>query len=180
MKTHFFFDMDGTLAKFYADRYCLKRALAGVPGFYAGLQPYSGMVGAVKMLIETQDASVSIVTAVPDNRLRGMVIAEKTEWLKQQGIDPETVIITDCGDSKSEAVRDRLGFFDRTCILVDDYSFNLKEWEENGGTSIKALNEVNGYGWNGHYFDGCMVNAESDADAIYHVLMEVCKCLGKE
>ncbi|MDF9867403.1 hypothetical protein OKW22_000976 [Bacilli bacterium PM5-3] len=53
-------------------------------------------------------------------------------------------ICIDTNSSKVQTVKEMFDIADLSdCILVDDYSYNLIEWENNGGIAIKYYNEYN-------------------------------------
>lgn len=69
-------------------------------------------------------------------------------------IPKENRIFVPCGVSKAEAAAKAIGesTINSSCILLDDYSVNLRDWKKNGGGCIKLRNGINGNGgtWQGH------------------------------
>lgn len=55
-------------------------------------------------------------------------------------------IFVPCGESKAAAAANRLKmpFIDKSFVLLDDYSVNLHDWKEKGGSGIKLRNGING------------------------------------
>ena len=51
-----------------------------------------------------------------------------------------------CGESKAAAAANRLKMpcIDKSFVLLDDYSVNLHDWKEKGGSGIKLRNGING------------------------------------
>ncbi|MEG1993587.1 MAG: 3'-5' exonuclease, partial [Oscillospiraceae bacterium] len=66
---------------------------------------------------------------------------EKNNWLDKYlpQIDSSHRIFPFCGDRKSDYV----GKLTQSDILIDDYTVNLLDWQNNGGTGIKLLNAIN-------------------------------------
>ena len=51
-----------------------------------------------------------------------------------------------CGNNKAAAAANRLKMpcIDKSFVLLDDYSVNLHDWKEKGGSGIKLRNGING------------------------------------
>ena len=55
----------------------------------------------------------------------------------------ENILFCRNGQNKAKFIENRLGIkIDRTCFLLDDYTKNLIEWEQSGGTGIKRITKV--------------------------------------
>lgn len=137
-KKKYFFDMDGTLADFYADPDYLERMYDR--GYYANLSPHQRMIDYLKNKMEVYGKKqVFILSACVDTEY---CADEKLQWLKTYIPEmlPENIILMQAGQNKANFVP---GGIDRHCILIDDYSVNLNEWIAAGGTAIKAINGIN-------------------------------------
>lgn len=75
-------------------------------------------------------------------------VEEKYGWLDVYvpEIDAAHRIFVPCGESKAAAVANRLKMpcIDKSFVLLDDYSVNLHDWKEKGGSGIKLRNGING------------------------------------
>lgn len=131
-----FIDMDGTLAEF--------QPLAKIEdllekGYFFHLSPMQPVVSAVRELISEGNIEVYTLSAVlKDNPY---ALTEKKQWLKAYlpELPEKQQLFCECGQSKREFIRDRIGAgeFD---YLLDDYTKNLLEWGQGG---IKLLNGIN-------------------------------------
>jgi hypothetical protein len=105
----------------------------------------------IKELFKYED--VHILTKYPDlvyevekqkriARLFNMSVEELTESTNKKG-EPKYIKVLQ-NDSKVQVVKDVLNLENIDgCILVDDYSQNIIEWENEGGIGIKYFNEYN-------------------------------------
>lgn len=149
MKKTYFFDMDGTLARFYKDKNCLTNM--SKENYFAKLLPYGHLVNFVKLLIQRGEKVYILSACVPTK----YCAQEKIGWIKKfiPDMPIENILLLECGQSKSETVKN-IFYTDivPNMILIDDYSANIYDWEQNGGTAIKFINEVNnGSGKNYNY-----------------------------
>ena len=158
-------DMDGTVARFYEQAKCIEKMYE--PGFFSGLYPYENMIEAVKLLLKRDDLELYFLSSVDGESAR----ADKKNWINMQlGIDvPCMFCNTD--RSKADFVLETLGPITKTDYLLDDYSRNLLEWEEAGGTALKFINELNGRGWNGSNFNGNRIYYDESPEKIAHDLL---------
>lgn len=136
-KKRLYFDMDGVLAKWQAgtpiETVCS-------PGYFANLPTEQNVVDALKLLAKKDELELHILSAVFDEPHN---IADKLHWIKinlEGAIWPENIHFVSNGTRKSLA----LGGVDSDDILIDDYSKNISEWIEDGGTAIKMFNATNG------------------------------------
>lgn len=137
-------DMDGCIAEYAAvaldDFY--------EDGYFLNLLPHQELLNFLKIL--NGDIEIYIVSACITEKSRG----EKAKWLDKYfpEIPKDHRIFTECGVSKSAYMEDVLGRkIDKNCILLDDHSPNLIDWEKHGGTAIKVNNGKNckGKKWKG-------------------------------
>ena len=143
-KKRLFVDMDGTLAEW--------RSEAGPEelyekGYFASLHPYGAILDAVKRIWAAAqngeiDAELFILSAYLTDSLWAK--AEKQEWRDThlpKMFDAERTLFVPCGSSKLDYVPGGVRASD---YLLDDYTHNLREWEQAGGTPIKVFNGCNG------------------------------------
>lgn len=153
-----FVDMDGTLATWrsaasYEDLF--------QKGYFRHLPPYQAVVEAVEKLVRA-----GIQTYILSAYLEESPYAapEKIEWAKEFApfIRPNDRLLVPTGIKKADFVEQCVLEGERLnadCFLLDDYSANLHEWKEAGGTGIKLINGVNGN--NGTWKDSTVSRFES-------------------
>jgi len=163
----FFFDMDGVLARFYEHAGCHEKFLD--EGFFFGLRPYESMIHALRLLHRRSDIRVYVLSSVPNEA----AASEKSGWLTVQ-LPDETIgcFFPRNGTNKAEYIKSFFPNFSKDDILFDDYSTNLVEWEEAGGTGVKVLNEFNGRGLNGTNFAGRTISTDFNGEETYE---KICK-----
>lgn len=134
MRRRIYFDMDGTLSKWENTSI----EIVARPGFFISRSPVSTVIGALKLLLDEPSYDIFILSSVYPN---GYAEAEKREWnRKHTGIPEEKQIYVSYGTPKAQALSD-FGGVKSNDILIDDFSFNLKEWP---GIGIKLYNGING------------------------------------
>lgn len=127
-----FLDMDGTLARFNVPN-ALNR-FREEEGFFSKLKPYKG-IQAINQLCEDYE-EVYIISASPHRQAD----IDKINWVETYlpNLNLDKVILCRIGDNKAEKIEKELEIqIDTDCYLLDDYTKNLQEWEEMGGTGIK-------------------------------------------
>lgn len=128
----FFIDMDGVLAKwenngnpndkgFFLSRRCEKKA--------------KQLVRSLK----DDGYNVAILSAVYQN---GYAEQEKATWLDNNELGDLPHLFVPYGSDKSEAIHNHAGEKDKF-VLLDDYSENLRQWDEAGHLAVKFLNGIN-------------------------------------
>lgn len=137
-----FVDMDGTLAEWNTSLPNYAKEIF-MPGYFRDRPAYPMVVQAIKMLIYSRAVEVFVISSVIDEP---HAIADKNSWLDKHipELDNSHRIFCKCGETKADKVREETGRFDGYCVLLDDYSVNLHQWETSGGTAIKLLNGING------------------------------------
>lgn len=131
-----FLDMDGTLARFN-----VKNALVRFEdekGFFANLLAYKGIENINEI---TKKGNVYIISASP-NIYADM---DKKIWLKKYlpNLNNENILLCRNGQNKAKFIENKLNIkIDQNCYLLDDYTRNLIEWEQAGGTGIKRITKV--------------------------------------
>jgi 5'(3')-deoxyribonucleotidase len=131
-----FLDLDGTLARFN-----VPNALARFEteeGFFFRLKPYKN-IEVINKLAET--GNVYIISASPNVNADN----DKMQWVQKYipNIPFDNIIICRCGENKATKICSVLDLeMINDCILLDDYTKNLVEWEQSGGIGIKRITSV--------------------------------------
>lgn len=136
-KKRLYFDMDGVLAT-WQEGTPIETVCS--PGYFANLPAEQNVVDALKLLAGNDGVELHILSAVFDEPHN---IADKLHWIRNNlgdVVKPENIHFVSNGTRKSLA----LGGIDGDDILIDDYSKNITEWSEDGGTAIKMFNATNG------------------------------------
>ena len=94
-------------------------------------------VNCIQKLLDSNKFEISFLSHV--NSLDEGVV--KVKYLRRHFKDNVTIIIVPKSISKTKMVHSE------GAILVDDYSGNLKEWEEAGGISIRFSKELESHGY---------------------------------
>lgn len=131
-----FLDLDGTLAKFNV-RNALKN-FETKKGFFARLGAYVG-IEYINSL--AKNGNLYIISASPNEQAD----KDKMEWISRylNNIPNENITLCRCGENKAEIIENKYSIkIDKDCFLVDDYTKNLIEWENMGGTGIKRITTV--------------------------------------
>lgn len=172
-KKRLFVDMDGTLAEWLSES---GPEELYAKGYFASLHPYNAIFDAVKAVWAAArdkeiDAEIFILSAyLPDSL---WARAEKQEWLDKRCrygmFDAKHILFVPCGRSKLDYVPSGVGAGD---YLLDDYTTNLREWEQAGGTPIKVFNGCNG---KRNAFWEHSVKTRADWEENYQMLLNVLK-----
>ena len=70
---------------------------------------------------------------------------DKKIWIQKYlpNIPKQNIVLCRLGINKAKHIENKLNIkIDKTCILLDDYTKNLIEWENAGGVGIKRLTSV--------------------------------------
>lgn len=143
MNKKLFFDMDGTLARFYEKPNYLEKMYE--KGFFYGLKPYK-WVNELSTDNRIEWENIYIISACIDTPY---CRTEKLTWLRTYlpKLLPENILLCDVGENKAEIIANQLGDMvdDYECWLVDDYSRNIYEWatEHPNFRAIKFVNGIN-------------------------------------
>ena len=131
-----FLDLDGTLARFNVPN-ALKR-YEKEKGFFFNLLAYKG----IEKINELAKAgNIYIISASP-NIYADM---DKKSWIQKYlyNIPKENILLCRNGMNKAVYIQSILDIkINKNCFLLDDYTKNLREWEEAGGTGIKRITKV--------------------------------------
>ena len=128
--------MIGTLARFNVKN-ALER-FATEEGFFAKLKAYKNIEEINEM---AKNGNVYIISASPNTQAD----IDKIQWITEHlpNINLLTnVFICRIGENKAKFLNAKGITIDKTCVLLDDYTKNLTEWESVGGVGIKRLTSV--------------------------------------
>ena len=131
-----FIDLDGTLAKFNV-RNALTR-FKNEEGFFARLKAYVGIEN-INELALTQE--IYIISASPNEQAD----KDKLQWLAKYlpNVKSENITLCRLGQNKAQIIQNKYSMkINNKCLLLDDYTNNLTEWESFGGTGVKRLTSV--------------------------------------
>lgn len=181
-KIRIFVDMDGTLARFHDENLYLERMFE--KGFFAGLKPFDNAVEAIKHIIDNHpNVDVYVLSAAITTPY---CLAEKNAWLDKYlpNIDKEhRIFVENLPTAKSLCVPGSYMYKDdngkyhnkifKNDILIDDYNKNLEEWEKDGGTAIKAKNNINHKGLHGELWKGDLIDITDTAESIVERMTEI-------
>lgn len=131
-----FLDLDGTIAKFNVPN-ALKR-FDNEKGFFANLGAYKG-IEEINKIAET--GIIYIISASPNDQADN----DKMLWLDKYlpNVPRENITLCRLGQNKAQIIENKYNIeINVNCYLLDDYTKNLTEWENFGGTGIKRLTSV--------------------------------------
>lgn len=134
-----FFDLDGTLAKFNSKRNALER-FNKEKGFFANLKPFKYIEKVNELALRT-DIEVYIISATPNEQAD----EDKLIWINKylNNIRKENICFCRLGKNKAKEIKEQLNIdIDRTCLLFDDYTNNLIDWNKSNGIGIKRLTSL--------------------------------------
>lgn len=132
-KARIFLDLDGTLAKFNVPNALLR--FKTEEGFFTRLGAYKGIdyINNIATKYETY-----IISASPNM----YTDIDKMHWLAKYlpNIRKKNIVFCRLGENKAHIIKTKLDLsIDKTCLLLDDYTHNLEQWQEYGGIGIKRL-----------------------------------------
>ena len=131
-----FLDLDGTLAKFNV-RNALNR-FQTEKGFFANLKAYKGIENINEL---AKEGNVYIISASPNEQAD----KDKATWIDLflPNLPKTNICFCRLGKNKAKEIKKNLNIIiNKECILLDDYTQNLVEWESVGGVGIKRLTSV--------------------------------------
>lgn len=131
-----FLDLDGTLAKFNV-RNALNR-FQTEKGFFANLKAYKGIENINEL---AKKGNVYIISASPNEQAD----KDKATWIDLflPNLPKSNICFCRLGKNKAKEIKKNLNIIiNKECILLDDYTQNLIEWESVGGVGIKRLTSV--------------------------------------
>lgn len=146
-----FVDMDGTLAKW--NNVAFEQLYE--EGYYRNLEPNKRLLSDLKYILQKGSYDVYVLSAyLTDSQY---ALKEKKEWIKEHlpELPEEKQLFVPFGESKAEFFKkNNLTPITATDLLLDDYTKNLLDWKEWGGTGIKCLNGINHTHktWNGEVY----------------------------
>jgi 5'(3')-deoxyribonucleotidase len=138
-----FIDMDGTIAKFYHKKNYLE--LMYEKDYFRTLPTYAIAKQINEFVKQASCVQVYILSACVESEYCEQ---EKVEWLIEHmpNISPEHFIFTKVGENKVAKARECVADFGNNInILLDDYTYNLEQWEMSLGLcmGVKFLNGIN-------------------------------------
>lgn len=135
-KPSVYFDIDGTLGKWYPDRRGMspEELLDPANHYFRNIEKNDMMINLAQYLSE-QGVDVCIMSASYKDMIR-----DKWEWVQEHlpFIPEENICFSPVGADKSEFVKGNADI----SILIDDYNKNLEQWQ---GIAVKALNGINSH-----------------------------------
>lgn len=131
-----FLDLDGTLAKFNVPN-ALER-FDKEEGFFSKLGAYKGIESINEL---AKNNNLFVISASPNEQAD----KDKIIWIEKYlpNININNITICRIGENKAKIIQDKYNItINEQCYLLDDYTKNLIEWENFGGTGIKRLTTV--------------------------------------
>lgn len=131
-----FIDLDGTIAKFNV-RNALERFDKEI-GFFANLGAYKGVEVVNELALNN---NIFVISASPNEQAD----KDKMIWLEKYlpNIRQENITICRIGQNKAQIIESKYSItINEECLLLDDYTKNLNEWENFGGIGIKRITSV--------------------------------------
>lgn len=148
MKIKYYIDMDGVLAK-WNTKVSIEDTFK--KGYFLNVEPDPIALSYIKKLINRGE-DVNILSHAYQN---GYAEMEKRQWLINNGLGSVPYVFVPYGTPKLDYV---MLMPDTTNILIDDFSKNLREWEEReNNIGIKYYNGING---NHGTWKGNCINSE--------------------
>lgn len=153
-KFKIFIDMDGVLAEFKMIDHI---EMLYEQNYFLNLNPQINVVEGIKNLIDQTNGKKDVEIYILSSVLKDSRFAEteKNQWLDKYlpQIDEKHRIFLPYGTEKS-AIHD----LNSKCILIDDYTTNLNDWDRKGGIAIKLINPINNrhHTWKGAKIDYCL------------------------
>lgn len=132
-----FIDMDGTIAKFNVPN--ALRRFATEKGFFRRLGAYKG-IEHINELAKNKE-QVYILSASPNM----YADLDKKNWLRRYlpNLQESQIIICRNGENKAKVIERKFNTkITKDFFLLDDYTKNLTDWENAGGTGIKRITTV--------------------------------------
>lgn len=161
MDVNVYVDMDGVQAVYGAGDTVEKMSAVG---YFRNRPVQKNVIDFIKMISADERFNVAILSAVFDDDHSK---EEKKQWLIENGLGGVDAIFTPCGACKADYVKTS-----GLNILIDDYSKNLLEWENQGKNflGIKFDNGINGnFGkWKEH--NGLCLNYKMTTDELFEVV----------
>lgn len=138
-------------------------------GYFSSRQPHIEVIDFIKLLMEDDRYTVTILSAVFTD---SHSILEKAIWLENQGLSAVDKMFVPCGVPKSNYVKS-----EGMNILIDDFSKNLFEWENAGENffGIKFMNEVNGENGTWRKHAGASLDYSMNAIALVNTFERIIK-----
>ena len=133
MKPQYYVDMDGVLAVWNQNA---SEEETHEPGYFLNREVELSAVAFVRLLANKASGKVSILSSVYEDDHSA---EEKNIWLNRAGLADLPRIFVPYGRDKHEFINTE----DTLPVLIDDYSKNLRAWEDEGYLAFKFMNGFN-------------------------------------
>ena len=163
MKINVYVDMDGVQAVYGANDSVEKMSQVG---YFRNRPVQQNVIDFIKLLNKDERFKVAILSAVFDDDHSK---EEKKHWLIENGLGGVDAIFTPCGVCKANYVKTS-----GLNILIDDYTKNLIEWENQGRgfLGIKFDNGINGKNGKWKKRGGLVLRKKMSAEEMYEMIEE--------
>ena len=158
-------DMDGVLAEWEVGCPYEK---TWEPGYFLYRDLEKSVRDALLMLMEAGFECSALSAAYEEGTAR----KDKDNWLNNNGLSKMPRLFVPCGRNKADFIEAKEGI---TYILLDDYNFNLLNWEATGknGAKFIAVKFLNGINGGSNIWDGRTIYHRSRAEIIAHTLADI-------
>ena len=156
------FDMDGTLAVWQN----VSLETVTKRGYFASLEPMENVCTLLKGLVSL-GYEVGILSSVFQD---GHSSVDKIKWLMRcfgGVIDIDNVFFVPYGERKSDYIKANAPEW-MSAMLIDDFSENLREWENAGGLAVKLYNGINGN--HGTWLNKYSLSYDNDACTLLNII----------
>lgn len=161
MDVNVYVDMDGVQAVYGVGDTVEEMSAVG---YFRNRPVQKNVIDFIKMIDADERFNVAILSAVFDDDHSK---EEKKQWLIENGLGGVDAIFTPCGACKADYIKTS-----GLNILIDDYSKNLLEWENQGKNflGIKFDNGINGNVGKWKSRRGLWLNYKMSADELFEMI----------
>ena len=165
MRIDVYFDMDGVPAVYgFGDTVeQMKR-----PGYFANRPAQENVIQLVKQLLTDDHFAVHFLSAVFDDEHS---VWDKRLWLEHHGLSEVDTIFVPCGANKALYIKPG-----QLNVLVDDYTDNLMNWENQGANYLGVKFDNGGNGRKGTWRrrGGLSLSCDLTAEEMYRGICVMC------